>query len=300
MAEFFERLGHKIIISPSAVWYDIQPRVLLSFPFNRIIQPPQDEIDALMRNYSAKALRYSTALNEFGFFSNIVINTNVDYDLVHQHQKARNQTRRGLENNKVEPIDFEYLIEHGLPLNEDTAIRQGRESQYADSVYWRKYCLAAKDVPGVSAWGAFVEGHLAAFLIAVECDNWVEWIVNHSSTNLRDKYPNNALVFCAAQYFFREKKCKGICYGLGSLEETHELDHFKQRMGWELKPVKQRLVFSSKFKMVANWTPQWALQGAKLIFPKSYTVRKASAMIQHYREQTSSVPEITASSANQG
>ncbi|MFA5864700.1 MAG: hypothetical protein WC975_08425 [Phycisphaerae bacterium] len=290
MADFFEHLGHKVISSQNAIWYDVQPSVLLAFPYCRLIQPPQDELDILVRQYKIRALRYPTPLAGYGFSSTLAINTNPDYDLSHQHQKARNQTRRGLENTRVEQIDFDYLIEKGLPLNQDTAIRQGRESQYADIAYWKKYCLAAKSTTGVSAWGAFVEGQLAAFLVAIECGDWVEWVVNHSSTVLRDKYPNNALAFIAAQHYFKEKNCKGICYGLGSLEETDQLDHFKVRMGWQLQPIKQRLVFSRNLRCLFSLAREPSLKIIGKLFPKSYTIRKTSAMIRLYRQQSFNIP----------
>ena len=290
MGEFFERIGHNIIQSESAWWYDVQPRVLLSFPYYKLIEPNEEELDGLLNKYRLRAIRYPTTLTCFGFVSTLAVNTNRDYDFSCQHQKARNQTRRGLENCVVKEIDFTYLIENGLPLNQDTARRQGRESQYAAPVYWRKYCEAAQATSGVSTWGAFVEGELAAFLVAIEVDDWVEWVVNHSSTALLKKYPNNALVFQAAQYFFQKKGCKGICYGLGSLESTPYLDHFKQRMGWTLQPIKQRLIFSNKMQYAFLPVREPCLKVLNKIFPKSYTVRKASAMIRLYRQQSYDVP----------
>lgn len=290
MGEFFERLGHRIVQSKNAWWYEVQPRVLLSFPYYKLVEPQEEEIAALMREHKLRAIRYPTTLNSFGFVSTLAVNTNQDYDLNCQHQKARNQTRRGLENCVVEKVDFAYLIEKGLPLNQDTAKRQGRESQYADPAYWREYCEAAEATPGVSAWAALVDGQLAAFLVAIEIDDWVEWVVNHSLSALRNKYPNNALVFQAAQHFFQKKGCKGICYGLGSLEPTLHLDHFKGRMGWVLKPIKQRLVFSKKMRFVFPFAQETCLQGLIKIFPKSYSVRKATAMIRLYRQQTYDVP----------
>jgi len=290
MAQFFARLGHRIIQTPSALWYDVQPRVLLSLPYFRQINPTEDELNQLMRQHKIRALRFPTSLESFGFASTLAINTNPNYDLNCQHQKARNQTRRGLENCRVEPIDFDYLIKKGLPLNQDTARRQGRESQYAHPDYWRKFCCAAQATPGVSAWGAFIKGELAVFLVAIEVDDWVEWVVNHSDTAFRKQYPNNALVFHVARYFFQEKKCKGICYGLGSLEATSELDHFKQRMGWELKPIKQRLLLSQNLQWTFAWAREPCLKILNKIFPQSYTVRKTSALIRLYRQQTSKLP----------
>lgn len=290
MGRFYELLGHKIVQSESGWWYEVQPGVLLAFPYYKLIEPNEDELNALMREHKLKAIRYPTTLNAFGFLSTSPINMNPDYDLSCQHQKARNQTRRGLEACVVEEIDFNHLAENGLALNQDTSQRQGLESRYADTDYWQKYCQAARETAGVSAWGAFVEGQLSAFLIAIEVNDWVEWVVNHSSTALRKKYPNNALVFQAAQHFFQKKGCKGICYGLGSLESTPTLDRFKQRMGWTLKPMKQRLIFSKKMRYALLPAQEPCLKMLDRIFPQNYKVRKLTAMIHRYRQQTYGVP----------
>lgn len=290
MGEFFERLGHKIIRSESAWWYDVQPKVLLSFPYHRLIEPSCEESCSLLKKHNLRAIRYPTTLGGFGFISTLAVNTNPNYDLSCQHQKARNQTRRGMENCAVEEIDFDYLVENGLPLNQDTAQRQRRQSQYANPDYWRKYCMAAAATSGVSAWGAFVEGQLAAFLVAIEVEDWVEWVVNHSAPALLKKYPNNALAFQAAQHFFLKRGRRGICYGLGSLEPTPALDHFKQRMGWTLQPIKQRLFFSKKTDLAFSLVREPCLKVLSRIFPKNYTVRKATAMIRLYRQQTHDVP----------
>ena len=290
MGEFYERLGKRVVQSENASWFEVQPRVLLSFPSYKVVQPHEAELDALMRKFKLLAIRYPTVLDGFGFISALPVNTHRDYNLSCLHQKARNQTRRGMEICVVEEIDFDYLAEKGLALNQDTAERQGFKNLYADPAYWVKYCRAAREVSGVSAWGAFVEGQLGAFLIAIEIDDWVEWVVNHSSTVLRKKYANNALAFKAAQHFFQKKGCKAICYGLGSLEPIAPLDHFKQRMGWTLEPGKQRIVFSKKMGGIFSWANEPCLKIVGGLFPRNYYVRKTIAMIRLHRQQTRCMP----------
>jgi hypothetical protein len=290
MGEFFERLGHTIVEEQNARWYEVQPRVLFSYPYHTLIEPTEDQLTALMRSRSLRAMRFPTRVDRYGFVSNIAINTNKEYDLPALHQKARNQTRRAMETCKVEQVEFAYLKEHGLQLNQDTELRQGRESHYSDPAYWQRYCDAAAAVKGMTAWGSFVDGRLACFLISIEVDGWAEWVVNHSLTEMRNKYPNNALAFLAAQHFFRERNVEGICYGLGSLESTPDLDHFKTRMGWRLEPIKQRLVFSGKLRLASRLASEPALNILARLFPKSYSVRKTSAMLRHYRNQTTTVP----------
>jgi len=290
MGEFYARLGYKIVRSESSWWYEVQPRVFHHFPNHKLVEPQEAEIDALIREHKLRAIRYPTTLNGFGFASTLAVNTNPNYDLSCQHQKARNQTRRGMENCRVEEVDFDYLMEKGLFLNQDTARRQGFRNRYADPDYWRKYCQAAKATSGVSAWGAFADDQLAAFLVSIEVGEWAEWVVNHSLTALRDKYPNNALSFQAAQHFFQKKGYKGICYGLGSLESTPELDHFKQRMGWTLQPIKQRIVFSKGIRRLFSLANEPFLRILGKLFSESYTARKTIAMIQLYRQQSYDAP----------
>ncbi|MHC4635974.1 MAG: hypothetical protein ACYTBV_00560 [Planctomycetota bacterium] len=291
MSEFFERLGHNIVRSQSSWWYEVQPKVLLTLPYYKPINPPNDEIKELIIKYKLRALRYPTALDSFGFLSDITVNTNKNYDLSSLHQKARNQTRRGLENCLVKQIDFDYLYKSGMKLNRDTATRQERKSQFCDDNYWKKYCQAGKSTEGASAWGAFINNELASFLISLRTENkWQEWVVNHSSTELRNKYPNNALVFTVAQHFFQNEDCEGICYGLGSLEETAYLDHFKNRMGWQIKPIKQRLVFSNFLKCLFLVAQEPCLKILNKAFPKNYNIRKTSAMIRLNRQQTYNIP----------
>lgn len=124
MVEFFRRLGHNIIQTESAWWYEVQPKVLLALPYYKTITLGEEESAEMMARYDISAIRYPTKLDEFGFLSNITINTNAQYDLNCLHRKARNHTRRGLENTTVEQIEFDYLIESGLPLNRDTAERK--------------------------------------------------------------------------------------------------------------------------------------------------------------------------------
>ena len=294
MVDFFERLGHKVIRTQSSWWYDVQSGVFLTIPYYKEITPSEEEIGNLMKSEKLRALRYPTTLDSLGFLSNITVNTNSNYDISSLHQKARNQTRRGLENCKVEQLDFDWLIDNGLPLNISTAKRQGRESHYSNPIYWAKYCQAAKATEGVSAWGAFIEDQLAAFLISVTTENnWQEWVVNHSLTQLRNKYSNNALSFTVAQQFLKNEKSNGICYGLGSLEETGQLDHFKSRMGWTVRPIKQRLIFSKKLKLVFSLAQEPSLKLLNMVFPKNYTVCKLTNMIRFYRQQTYNIPSET-------
>lgn len=286
MGEFFERLGQRTIRSESSWWYEVQPRTLLSFPYYKLIEPSKEEIDELFAKHKLRVIRYPTPLNAFGFSSTLELNTDPSYDLSCLEREARRQTRRGLEDCTFEQIDFDYLAEHGLSLNQDTADRQGRETIYTDSEYWRKYCEAGKGTPGVTAWGVFAESKLGTFLVAVEFEGWWNWLLTNSSTPLLKKRPSNVLFYEATRQFFENNPDKKICYGLGSLESVSWLDYFKLNMGVTMQPIKQRIVFSKKIRCICSVAREPFLKMLCKIFPKSYTIRKATAMIRLYRQQT--------------
>ena len=290
--EFFRRIGQRVVRTASTWWHEAQPRVMLSYPYQQSIEPDEDEIRRLFRDYKLRVLRFPTPLDSYGFPSTVAVNTNNEYNLKDLHVKARNQTRRGLENCKVLQLDFNDLREHGLRLNQDTAQRQGRESQYADPTYWKTLCEAGEATPGLEAWGSFVEGELAAYLVSVRFGSWVCWLLENSANHLLTKRPNNALAFEAGRHYLCHTDIQGICYGLGSLESVEALDRFKRRMGWTLQPIKQRLVISRTARAVCLVARGPLLTQLGRFFPKSYSVRKATAIIQLYQQQSSEVPAV--------
>jgi hypothetical protein len=299
MAEFFRKIGQHTIYSKSSWWYEVQPKVLLSFPYYKLIEPGEDEINELFRQHKLRAIRYPAPINAFGFPSSLELNTDPSYDLSRLEREARRQTRQGLANCKFEQIDFDFLAEHGLALNRDTAERQGRETIYTDPKYWGKYCEAGKGTPGITAWGVFAEGKLGTFLVAAEFEDWWNWLLTHSSTALLKKRPSNVLFYEATRQFFQNNPGKKICYGLGSLESVSALDSFKLNMGITMQPIKQRIVFSKTMRCLFSPAQEPCLRVLNKIFPKSYTIRKACAMIRLYRRQSYDVPVIESSESDE-
>ncbi len=290
MRHFLECLGHRIVVADGVTWYDVQPRVLMTFPYHRTASVDEATLTRLMKEHSLRALRYPTEPSGFGFSSTVAILADRDYGLASLHAKARNQTRRGLENCTVERIDALVLLRRGMPLNEDTARRQGIRNQYMDPGYWARFCAAVDQSSEVETWGAFWRGQLAAFLVSVEADGWVEWIVNHSLTEARQAYANNALVYEAARHYLGPAGREGIGYGLGSLEPTPELDHFKIRMGWQLRPIRQRLVLARPWAAAARLASSGTLKGLGALMRNTYAPRKLLVLLDKYKNQERGVP----------
>ena len=150
LGQFFERLGERVIASESTWWHEVQSGVLLSFPYYRELELDDAELTGLIRRHKLRALRYPTPLSGFGFVSTMELNPQVDdYDLACLSSTARRQTKQGLKYCQIERMNFDELIEAGLPLNRDSAERQGR-----DTIPHQRRLLAAV-LPGGQSHAGF-------------------------------------------------------------------------------------------------------------------------------------------------
>ncbi len=248
-AEFWRLQGHRVIRTASCYWYDPYKFSFLSMPYHRILSPSRGELPQVWLKGPSAVVRFPTAYDGTGRIGGLFICTNRNYDLMSLHKKARNQTRRGIENCVVEQVDFHTLADQGHRLNVETFIRQGRNSQTMSLEQWRRYCNAACQVPGFAAWGAFVQGQLAAFMVAALVEDCFSILHQSSANEYLDCYPNNSLVFTVTRLQMSSPDVKYVSYGLKSLDDTNGLDHFKSQMGFQLKLFKEQIEFNPLLKL---------------------------------------------------
>lgn len=248
----------------------------MTLPYHRLVRPSPRELAQVLLMGPSVAVRFPTIPNGTGKEGGLFICSDRNYDLSLLHQKARNQTRRGLDNCIVKQASFAYLAEHGHALNVDTFLRQGRDPQTITEQQWRRYCDAASQIPDFEAWGAFVGDCLAAFMVTALVEDSFSILHQSAATDYLKYYPNNALVFTVTKLKLSCPEVGYVSYGLKSLDDTAGLDHFKLRMGFEIMSFKECIVFNPLLK------PFLRLGGGKLIdwmaqrHPESDLWRKAS------------------------
>jgi hypothetical protein len=115
---------------------------------------------------------------------------------------------------------------------------------------WDRYWAAAAATPGMEGWAAFVGGEMAAFLVTVQFEDSVEFLLARSRSDCFDAYPNNALVFAAAREMLGPRGQRQITFGLESLEPVGPLDQFKFGMGFRAAPLRQRVIFHPVLRAV--------------------------------------------------
>ena len=232
------------------------------------------------------AARYPCPL-ELGRPSFRIVCDRADYGLQCLSAKARNQTRRGLENCTVGRVVFADLESAGaLRLNRETLQRQGRRIARFHDAYWRAYYAAAEAAPAMEAWGAFAGRDLAAYLIACRIEDCLNILVVRSHCEHLKAYPNNALVYTLTRQALARPETKQVSFGLESVQaDLDALDHFKEGMGFVKRPIGQRIELHRFARPLAQGLLLRRLGRFAEARAEHESFRKLAGMLRWYHEQ---------------
>lgn len=258
-ASLLENSGHRVVQTASAWWYEAHPHWFLSIPFHTELTPSTDELQQVIRG-GAWVLRYSCPLAA-GTASYRTACADPVYDLSSLGSNARRATRRGLESCTVRRLPFSDLEAHGgLELSRSTMVRQQRKVSADHDRYWRRHFAAAEASDTAECWGAFAGERLAAFLIAITIEDCVYLPVLKSSSEHLSAYPNNALVYSLTHDALRRPGITEVSWGLESLLPSLEgLERFKQGMGFEQRPIGQRIEMTRWLDAAVRGPATWAV-----------------------------------------
>lgn len=285
-AEFWKLQGHRVVLTPSACWYDAHPFAYLSIPYHRPIAPSRRELLKVWLTGPALIARYPAAHAKTGRAGGLFVCADRNYDLSALEKKARNQTRRGLENCAIELIDFSRLVEQGYPLVLDTLQRQQRSADNMPRERWRRYCVAAAQTKDFEAWAALVQGRLAAFMIVALVEDCFSILYQSSSTLELNHYPNNALVFGVVRQKLTTTEVGYVSYGLKSIDPTDRLDHFKLQMGFELRPFCEQAAVNPLLRPLLSLGGKRYIQHLARRYPEKDLWRKAAQILDIPMEHT--------------
>jgi hypothetical protein len=284
-AEWLRRQGHRVIRTASSYWHSEGLRVYQAFPYHWLIRPSEAELQELFYRDMAVALRYSApADRRDGTHSYHVTYTGTDYDFETLSAWARKNVRRGLRSCKIGPISFEKYIDDGWALRVDTLERQKRLLKESRSDWCKRYSVAA-GLDGFEVWAAQVDNKLAATLVTFQMEDWYYMVYQQCHRDYLREHVNNALSFEVTQGLIRRPNSRGIFYGMRSLDAPPSVDEFKFRMGYEAKPVRERVAFHPYLAPLVNTFNHKLLQALASLSPKNRGLAKAGGMMRIYLEE---------------
>jgi hypothetical protein len=241
-AHFLASTGHRVLHGAGAYWYDASSAFFLSLPSHRLLRPAADELREVMRNQPCAGLRFPAPLDGPGKLSYQIVCDTPAYELESLSANARSKVRRGLRRCEVVPVAFATIAAQGQAADRDTLARQGRPVRLHGPA-WTNFWESASATPGMEGWAAYVGGDMAAFLVSVQFEDCVEFLLARSRSDCFDAYPNNALIFHVAHEMLSTRGLRQVTFGLESLEPVGPLDQFKFGMGFRAAPLRQRIVF---------------------------------------------------------
>jgi hypothetical protein len=282
LAEWFRRQGRRVLRTASTDWVELGPRVYQAIPFHGLILPHPLELDGLLKDQRALALRYSTHPEAgWGMPSYHVVCDASEYGLEQLGKKARHDVRRGLRAARVGPLGLVELAELGWELRQDTLARQGRRAAESQAS-WQALCSSAAGLPGFEAWGAWIDNVLAAALLAFSSNGCTSILYQQSRTACLPSGVNHALAFSFTCEVLQRAEGQWLFYGLHSLDAPASVDEFKFRLGYRRRPVRQRVVFHPWLSPLVRPAAGSLLAWARRRMPLNPSLAKAEGLVRFY------------------
>jgi hypothetical protein len=236
IARFMELRGRHVVRACGAVWYAVPGRMLMSLPYQGMLNPEPGELSHFLRETGALGARFPST-QWTGLESGLYVLRSGKYDLDSVHQKHKPRVRHGLENFQVRLATKSQLINQGWELNLSTMARQGRyDSEFGDKRRWQALVEAAFACSQVSFPAAFAGSRMAAYMLTCREHRWLH--ILHQMSRLEDlaNFPNHVLTYTVTRQAAADDSLDAICYGCVPLFAADGLHEYKLRFGYELIP----------------------------------------------------------------
>lgn len=280
IVSFFVSRGLHVVRTASCWWYEEQrhSRLYYAFPTHRLIDPSREEMAEFFgQARRAVGIRFLGTGRTDQAQSFIWVRRR-PFDLKVLAAKARNQTRRGMEACEVRQLSWDQLIGSAQKAHADTMNRH--EIRSAATLGFDAELAGCS---AYEAWGAFIDGELAAYAVTLSVEDWVHILIHRSVTGHLKHRPNNALIFCMVREMLSRRAVSTVSYGLEPLNVTESLEHFKLGMGFSKEPVCQRIVLAPRLKLVVNPITTKPLEALAGLLPNNARLQKVAGLCRMAR-----------------
>jgi hypothetical protein len=234
LARHMELRGRRVVEACGRLWHSVEGGLFMAMPYQAPIAPDQGDIARMLIRHSGLGVRYLSSTHR-GHKSGIYVCRARGYTFSNVQARMRSLVRRGLEECVVRRVEPDQLLGEGLRLNLDSMKRQGRmDPEFAEPASWRRLVEAIRRTPGITAWGSFVGGQLAAYVVALREDGWLYLLHQNSRDDLLECMPNHALTFTVTRDAMADPAIHTVCYGILSMVSNPGLHTYKLRIGYEV------------------------------------------------------------------
>lgn len=289
LAEYAEDLSHTRVRvlpgSPGTVWTTYGAGSVMRQPVFHLAPPSNGEVSRVLRQARALLASYVLEPDErHPANAWLYVCADHEYALERLQRSKRGHVRAGLRELSIAPLTAEQLLAEGMPAYCETRHRLGLSDGTREA--FRQYVTHLSRLPEYVFLGARKGGQLAAFLVILEVDDWIDIQGTFSRDALRQYRPNETLLYTALCHYLVDRGVRLACDGISSLAEAGNaagLYQFKTEIGFEARPVHRAFVFHPLLRPLANrLTLQLALCGintAVHLVPANHHLRRASGVL---------------------
>jgi hypothetical protein len=254
--------------------------VMMRKPTFHLVPPDADEVNHILWKGRAAVASYLRSVDEQHLANAyLYLCTDQTYTLDKLSPVMRRNVRRGLKELEISPLTLEQLLSHGLTAFCDNRRRNGLSDGTPD-VFRRRFTGFAK-VPEQVFFGAWKGDQLAAFVTAIEVEDWAELGCFSMDAFLHCR-PNDTLIYYTLHQYLVERRFRLVSYGLSSIQTDSNsagLHNFKLKVGFQALPVHRAFVLHPLLRPFVNRFTFWGVNTLLRCRPGNPRLKKASGML---------------------
>ena len=260
VSRFVAAQGMNSIQGESCLWVEKRKFFYESVPGHRRVRLQPGEAARVFR-HGAAAIRYTCDANE-GTPSFEYVCDETNFGLASLAPDARRRVRRGLESCEIRAVDFQLLAREGCAINQSVFARQQRvaESVLTDELRWRRYMSICSELTSMEAFGAFIEGKLRGFSMAVYVDEYCYLFHTHAHSDYMKFSPIYALTYTVMHNAFQKPAVKCVSQGLESFLILPEVERFKLAMGFRKRVLGRRVLVNPWVRPLFSTAGAWIIE----------------------------------------
>jgi hypothetical protein len=291
LAKFWELQGRPVLEWNGIWWGQHKGPFYRCLPFHRVVDLGPEEVHGFLRASSIGGVTFTS--DGPGLPRGLYVIRPEGYDLQAISRKQRNHVTHGMEACAFRELDGEELRVLGMPLNQDTLLRQSREdAAFLDPARWQRFVQAVSHCPGMAIHGAFVDGQLATYLISCREGPWLHLIHKMSSTAFREHHPDHALDYSIIRDAASDPGIRFIANGATSILPNIGLDRYKRQMGYQVEAHNLSIHFHPLLAtMLNNKTAVAVAKRAQTLFPHSGRLAYGAKVMEGARISRARSPE---------
>lgn len=272
----YHRFGRRSVDGADGTcWLQHGRFALMRFPAFKMGEPSRDELRRLFRSLRTPIVSYIRAMEPSETPNSYLYIRKGPYSRRDLARKPRQSVNRAHKYLTFSYLDWQTLAHHGLQVYCDTRARVGL-SDGVESVFRRELTFF-ENVPGHSAFGAWKDDRLIAFIIGAAVDDYYTLAMTCSSNDSLKWCPNNALFDGIFDLFLNERGCRLVSAGLSSLQQTQRrenLHRFKLHVGFDAIKVRRCFAVNPWFRPFINRFVYRGALGLQKMFPGNPLIRK--------------------------